>query len=347
MDELSASDTQTRIVPGAAFGGHTVRVRFVAPLAAPRATFATMRRSLFAAGVAAAGLFALVARRTRHHVPPPGAPVPPELPPGRTVTLPARGEVFLRDTGPSPGPTFLLVHGWSVSADVNWSGVYGPLATRGRVLAPDLRGHGRSIRAGAEFRLRDAADDLVAVLDALEVERAVVIGYSMGGPVAELFARDHTDRVQALVLCATFGRFVMTRRDARLHRLLPLARFILRRLRYRTLVRLLRSVTPERMTPEWLAGELMRWDVDAVAAAGREILKFDATAWLPSLSMPRAVVVTTRDGLVSVAKQRRLVEALHAPSVDVPLDHDGVVTRPEEFVAALCQALDLTAPQPA
>src|SRR6478609_7013330 len=87
-------------------------------------------------------------------------PVPPApLPPGRTVTVPGRGEVFLRDTG-GDGPPLLLLHGWTASADLNWIRVYAPLAEAGyRVLAVDHRGHGRGIRSPAPFRLSDCAAD--------------------------------------------------------------------------------------------------------------------------------------------------------------------------------------------
>ncbi|MFZ0043916.1 MAG: hypothetical protein WAK93_21580, partial [Solirubrobacteraceae bacterium] len=63
-------------------------------------------------------------------------PIPPvERPPARTVVVPDRGEFFVRDTG-GDGPTVMLLHGWLVSADLNWHGAYAALADAGyRVLA--------------------------------------------------------------------------------------------------------------------------------------------------------------------------------------------------------------------
>ncbi len=84
---------------------------------------------------------------------PPEPPAP--LPPARTIHLPGRGEVFLRDTG-GDGPVVMLLHGWMVSADLNWLGAYGALAAEGyRVLAIDHRGHGRGLRPLVAFRLED------------------------------------------------------------------------------------------------------------------------------------------------------------------------------------------------
>src|ERR1700733_13244874 len=74
----------------------------------------------------------------------PAPPEPPiEMPPARTLRVPGRGELFLRDTG-GKGPVVMLLHGWMATADLNWAGAYADLARAGyRVLAIDPRGHGR------------------------------------------------------------------------------------------------------------------------------------------------------------------------------------------------------------
>ena len=132
------------------------------------------------------------------------APVPPlPLPPGRTVLVPDRGELFVRDSG-GDGQPVLLVHGWMFPSDLNWLHAYGPLAAAGhRVLAMDLRGHGRGLRSGEPFSLAACADDAAGVLEALGLRPALVVGYSMGGPVTQLLARRHPERVAGIVLCAT------------------------------------------------------------------------------------------------------------------------------------------------
>src|SRR5919206_4986102 len=114
-------------------------------------------------------------------------PEPPiEMPSGRIVHVPGRGEMLLRDTG-GEGPPVLLLHGWMFSADLNWWRTYGPLERAGyRVLALDHRGHGRGLRTHAPFRLSDCAEDAASLLETIGVDRALVVGYSMGGPVAQL-----------------------------------------------------------------------------------------------------------------------------------------------------------------
>src|SRR5947199_7389086 len=124
----------------------------------------------------------------------PKPPLPPPLPPGRLVSVPGRGEMLVRElgTGDRPaGPPLLLLHGWLLSADVNWFPLYAGFARHGRVLAMDVRGHGRGIRSQERFTLEDAADDAAALLQHLDAAPAVVVGYSMGGSIAVLLQQRH------------------------------------------------------------------------------------------------------------------------------------------------------------
>src|SRR5215208_4336494 len=142
------------------------------------------------------------------------APVGPPLPMGRRVDLPGRGTTFVREVpGPPGAPTLLLLHGWIASAGLNWFRAFDELGERFRVIAPDLRGHGRGLRARRRFRLSDCADDAAALLDELDTGPVIAVGYSMGGPVAQLLWKRHRDKVQGLVLCSTGHAFVPGRRE--------------------------------------------------------------------------------------------------------------------------------------
>src|SRR6185295_19726590 len=115
---------------------------------------------------------------------------------------------WLRDLpGPPGAPTVFLLHGLGATADLNWFPSYPALSARYRVIAMDHRGHGRGIRSRRPFRLEDCADDVVDVADALGVRSFIPVGYSMGGPIAQLVWRRHRSRVDGLVLCATAARF--------------------------------------------------------------------------------------------------------------------------------------------
>src|SRR3954454_14025751 len=133
----------------------------------------------------------------------------PPLPLGERLALPGRGTTFVRRVqGPSGAPTLLLLHGWMASGGLNWFRVFDTLGEHYNVIAVDMRGHGRGIRNGRRFRLADCADDAAATLDELGAGPVIAVGYSLGGPVAQLLWRRHPEKVDGLVLCATAHRLM-------------------------------------------------------------------------------------------------------------------------------------------
>ena len=75
------------------------------------------------------------------------------------------------------------------------------------MVALDHRGHGRGIRSRRPFHLEDCADDVAALTRELRLGPVTAVGYSMGGPIAQLLWRRHPEVVDGLVLCATAARF--------------------------------------------------------------------------------------------------------------------------------------------
>jgi pimeloyl-[acyl-carrier protein] methyl ester esterase len=102
------------------------------------------------------------------------------------------------------GPPVVLVHGWSWSSAV-FEAEAAVLARTRRVIAPDLRGHGRS--APAPFSLSDLAADLASLFERLALERAVLAGWSLGALVAIAAAPRLRGRVDGLVLVSGTPRF--------------------------------------------------------------------------------------------------------------------------------------------
>jgi 3-oxoadipate enol-lactonase len=279
------------------------------------------------------------------------APVPPrELLPARTVVVPDRGEFFLRDSGETDParPTVLLLHGWLVTADLNWHGAYDALVQAGyRVIAIDHRGHGRGLRAMSRFRLADCAADAAAVVRMLDVAPAIVTGYSMGGVIAQLMARDHPDVVRGLVLSGTCQHFKdpETRRIWKWMGVVGLLLGLAPRSFYRGALRNAKIELDERTA--WLLSELMRHEARDVAEAGRELGRFDSRPWLGSVRrIPTAMVLTTRDQLVAPAKQRELAAASGATVFEADIDHLEVADREDVYNPALLAAVAaVAAPQ--
>ena len=267
-------------------------------------------------------------------------PVPPiELPPARTLMVPGRGELFLRDTG-GEGPAVMLLHGWMADADLNWCGAYGDLAAAGyRVLAIDHRGHGRGLRQVNDFRLADCAADAADALRHLNAAPALVVGYSMGGAIAQLVVRDHPETVTGLVLSGTAQHWQdpRTRRAFKALGVLGLALSIAPRATWTAGFR--RAGLRDSPETAWALSEMMRHSARDIVEAGRELGRFDSRPWLRPLQIPAAVVLTTRDELVPPRKQRQLAQALQAPVFEAPISHLEITSNGQAYNPALLQAL--------
>jgi pimeloyl-ACP methyl ester carboxylesterase len=250
------------------------------------------------------------------------------------------GELFVRDTG-GDGPPLLLLHGWMFPSDLNWFRTYKPLADAGyRVLALDHRGHGRGLRAHEPFTLAGCASDAAALIRELGCGPAIVVGYSMGGPIATLMARDHPDTVAALVLCATAREWKEPRMKA-LWSGMGVLRLVLGAFPHQSWRwGLRRAGFPDSPITSWVAAELSRGSARDIAEAGRELGRFDSRTWIKQLrGIPSAVVVTTRDSAVPPRKQFELAESLGAPAFEIACDHSGVTVKGPEFARVLLEAL--------
>ncbi len=107
--------------------------------------------------------------------------------------------------GPASAPVVMLANSLGTSLHM-WDWQIAALASRRRVLRYDMRGHGLSGTGDGETTsIAQLAGDAVALLDALAIARADVVGLSIGGLVAQRLAAAFPDRVGAVVLCATFN----------------------------------------------------------------------------------------------------------------------------------------------
>jgi non-heme chloroperoxidase len=118
-----------------------------------------------------------------------------------TITTKDGTEIYYKDWGTGPVVTFS--HGWPLNADA-WDGQMLFLVQHGyRCVALDRRGHGRSSQASAHNDMNGYADDLAAVIEALDLREATLVGHSTGGgEVARYIGRHGTKRVRKAVLIA-------------------------------------------------------------------------------------------------------------------------------------------------
>ena len=274
-------------------------------------------------------------------------PAPAALPAGRMVELPGRGTTFVVDVpGPPGAPTLVLLHALGCTAYLSWFPALGTLSQHYRVVAFDQRWHGRGIRS-PEFRFDDCADDVVAVTDALGIERFTVVGYSMGGAIAQLVWRRHADRLDGLVLAATSRNFRGRVRERVWFRMSTAAMRRLGRYAHTRTTRLAEALTPEpaavsaeeMQVSAWAMAEFRSTSMWAMLAVLDEIGRFDSAPWIGQVRVPTSVVVVTNDRLIPTRRQRRLADSIPAAvAFEVEGSHSALVLGADAFVPVLLEA---------
>ena len=238
----------------------------------------------------------------------------------------------------------MLLHGWTATAALNWFAAYQPLAAHFNVIGIDHRGHGRGIRTWRRFRLEDCADDAIALADVLGIDRVIPVGYSMGGPIAQLTWRRHPERVEGLVLCATSRNFRAGRPGERavlgaIGVASVAARAVPRRVHRSMGERLLNLRYDESDLGRWARQQVVRNDTRMVVEAGQALGNFSSRDWIGSVDVPCAVVVTEADTVVPPYRQHRLADAIPGATVhSVVGDHGVPAIDPEAFVPVLVDA---------
>ena len=97
------------------------------------------------------------------------------------------------------GPPLVLLHGGMLTIELNFATLIPTLARSHSVIGVEQQGHGRTANIDREITYPNLASDIVALLDHLGIEKATVLGHSMGGAVALELAVSHPDRVSAII----------------------------------------------------------------------------------------------------------------------------------------------------
>jgi len=113
-------------------------------------------------------------------------------------------EIYYQVCGDRQGDTvpLLLIHGSTMTAESEWSGVIPALSAQYFVIAPDCRGHGKSTNPNQSYSFSEMAADLAALVHSLGCERAHVVGHSNGGNVALVYLMEHPKATQTAVIQA-------------------------------------------------------------------------------------------------------------------------------------------------
>jgi 3-oxoadipate enol-lactonase len=270
------------------------------------------------------------------------------VPEGRVLELPGRGQTWLTDIpGPSPdAPAVILLHAVGCTGLLTWFPAIERLSEKYRVVVFDQRWHGRGI-VSEHFSLRDCADDVVAVAEALALESPVVAGYSMGSIVAQRVWRQHPDRIGGLVLAATTDHFRTTGSERVFHQGMELGMGALRTLSRSRTISAAGRMASELLDPtdmhEWALAQWRSTSAWAVAQAVASLGRHHSTPWLPQIDVPTAVVVTTKDRVLAPARQRAIAARIPGATVhEAACGHAGCVLQADTFVPAFLEAVDVT-----
>jgi pimeloyl-ACP methyl ester carboxylesterase len=271
------------------------------------------------------------------------------IPAGRMVELGDRGATYVTDTpGPTPSsPTIVLLHAVGCTGLLTWFPVVEKLAEHYRVVVFDQRWHGRGI-VSEHFSIRDCADDVAAVADALDLTTPVVAGYSMGSIIAQRCWRQHPVRFGGLVLAATTDHFRTTGRERVFHQGMELGMGALRTLSRSRVISTTGRVTADLLLDptdmhEWALAQWRSTSPWAVAQAVAALGRHHSTPWLSRIDIPTAVVVTTRDHVIAPARQRAIAARIPGTTVhEADCGHAGCVLQADAFVPAFLEAVDVT-----
>ncbi len=236
------------------------------------------------------------------------------------------------------GQPVVLLHGFPFE-HTTWEPVAQALQPYARLILPDLRGFGASPVTEGVYAMRLLAEDVVHLLDQLQIERAIVVGHSMGGYVSLAFARAYPNRLAGLGLVAT--RATDDTPEYRSQR-------------YQTAkqvqqkgVRVIADHMPEKLTNDpQLAASLREMILKAnpqgiIGAQKGMAERPDSTPFLVEIRVPAVVVAGGRDPYVSLEYARTMTRLLgRAWLVELPENgHMLMVEKPQETAEALHQLI--------
>ncbi len=224
------------------------------------------------------------------------------------------GDAYLHLVESGRGLPLLLVHGFPLDHTM-WAGQLQELAAHARVLAPDLRGFGRSAARGETVSMEQFADDLADLLDARGIlEPVVFCGLSMGGYIGWQFFRRHRSRLRGLILCDT--RAVADTPAAAEGRRVSADRVLAEGMGFLAdgmLDKLFAAETVQRQPDlvEATRRVMLAASPQGVAAALRGMAaRPDVSAWLPQIDLPALLLCGREDAISTVAEMRGIAQCL-------------------------------------
>jgi 3-oxoadipate enol-lactonase len=249
------------------------------------------------------------------------------------IALPTSIAMAYDDVG--SGPPVVFLHGFPHDRSL-WAAQLGAFADRARCIAPDLRGFGASTPA-APCSIAQYADDVAALLDALSIPNAVLVGLSMGGYVAFAFWRRHRDRVRGLVLAHTRPGADTDDMRERRRRLIEVAQSEGSRAVADLQITAMLGATTRSRNPALVATTHRMLALAPVAgivgALTAMMNRPDSVALLSTIDVPTLIISGDEDTIVPPSEARTMHEAIAGSRLEVlaGAGHLSNVERPAAF----------------
>lgn len=246
--------------------------------------------------------------------------------------------VRIRYDDDGAGPAVLLLHAFPLSGAM-WRRQAERLRGRYRVIVPDLRGFGGSDAPPGPLTMDQQADDAAALLERLGVERAAVVGLSMGGYIAFALWRRHQDKIAALALADTKAGADSDEGRAGREANARLAEEQGAGAIAEKLIPGLVAAGASQALRDELRALITANSTDGIAGALRGMaMRPDSTPDLAGITVPTLVIVGAQDALTPPEEAQKIAGGVAAPSLLVELPDAGHLANmeaPEAFSAAL------------
>jgi pimeloyl-ACP methyl ester esterase len=252
--------------------------------------------------------------------------------------------VSLRYDRAGSGPAVLLIHGWAANRTF-WERQVQALCDKHTVITADLRGHGESSHPRSGYGIAAMAGDLEHLLRALAVPRVALVGWSMGGLVAQELASRLGDRLSALALVGTPAGGLLDDKapKAQVERFTTMKTAIAKDFRgfVREFAPLLFKDGAEAPLVPWVIGQLQKTPAHVAEACFEAAASADLHAKAAKLKVPTAVLHGRHDGVIPLADAERIVKTIHGSKLTVfeQSGHMPPFEEPEALNAALAKLL--------
>lgn len=234
------------------------------------------------------------------------------------------------------GPWVILAHALGANLTL-WDNTAARLAARYRVLRFDLRGHGGSDAPVGAYTMARLADDVVALMDALDIAQAHFCGVSVGGMVAQTLGVRHANRLLSLTLVDTIHSTPMTAHPMWANRIGQAEAHGMAGMVSSTMERWLTDGFRERHPEvlEKIAAMLKATPVHGYVGVAQAIIAFDLSDAIARIHCPTLVVVGANDEGSPVSMAQSIAQKIHGAQLEVLPDaaHLSFIEQPERFHA--------------